>query len=96
MVEATIDEYINRQPFNIYYMTISGHMPYTGGGNAMAVRNQDQVKDLPYSQATKDYLAATYELEKGMTYLIQRLEEAGLAEKTLIVMACLLYTSRCV
>ncbi len=87
MIEATIDEYINQQPFNIYYMTISGHMPYTDGGNAMAVRNQDQVKDLPYSQATKDYLAATYELEKGMTYLIQRLEEAGLAEKTLIVMA---------
>ena len=87
MVEATIDEYINQQPFNIYYMTISGHMPYTGGGNAMAVRNQDVVANLPYSQETKDYLAATYELEKGLTYLVQRLEEAGIADKTLLVMA---------
>lgn len=87
MVEATIDEYINQQPFNIYYMTISGHMPYSDGGNAMASRNQDVVANLPYSQETKDYLAATYELEKGLTYLIQRLEQAGIADKTVLVMA---------
>lgn len=87
MVESTINEYINQLPFNVYYMTISGHMPYTGGGNTMAVRNKDVVANLPYTQETKDYLAATYELEKGLAYLVQQLEQAGIAEKTVIVMA---------
>ena len=28
MMNATVDLYINKQPFNIYYMTLSGHAPY--------------------------------------------------------------------
>lgn len=87
MITETFDLYVNRQPFNIYYLTISGHMPYTDGGNSMAVRNADLVKDLPYSQATKDYVAANLELEKGLTTLVSKLESAGIADKTLIVMA---------
>ena len=53
MVEQTFDLYVDQQPFNIYYMTISGHMPYADNGNSMAVRNYDQVADLPYSEDTK-------------------------------------------
>lgn len=87
MITETFDLYVNRQPFNIYYLTISGHMPYTDGGNSMAVRNAELVKDLPYSQATKDYVAANLELEKGLTTLVSKLESAGIADKTLIVMA---------
>lgn len=87
MVNQTFDLYVDRQPFNIYYLTISGHMPYTDGGNSMAVKNADLVADLPYSQATKDYIAANLELEKGLTTLINKLEAAGIADKTLLVMA---------
>ncbi len=87
MVEQTFDLYVDQQPFNIYYMTISGHMPYADNGNSMAVRNYDQVADLPYSEDTKCYIAANLELEKGLTTLVNKLEEAGIADKTLIVMA---------
>lgn len=87
MVNETFDLYVNRQPFNIYYLTISGHMPYTDGGNSMAVKNASLVAGLPYSQATKDYVAANLELEKGLTALIGKLEAAGIADKTLLVMA---------
>lgn len=87
MVTETFDDYVNKQPFNIYYMTISGHMPYVDNGNSMAVRNYDQVKDLPYSEDTKCYIAANLELEKGLTTLVNKLEEAGIADKTLLVMA---------
>ncbi len=87
MVEQTFDLYVDQQPFNIYYMTISGHMPYVDNGNSMAVRNYDQVADLPYSEDTKCYIAANLELEKGLTTLVNDLEEAGIADKTLIVMA---------
>lgn len=87
MVNQTFDLYVDRQPFNIYYLTISGHMPYTDGGNSMAVKNADLVAGLPYSQATKDYIAANLELEKGLTALVSKLEAAGIADKTLLVMA---------
>lgn len=87
MITETFDDYVNKQPFNIYYMSISGHMPYVDNGNSMAVRNYDKVKDLPYSEDTKCYIAANLELEKGLTTLVNKLEEAGIADKTLIVMA---------
>ena len=88
LIEATIDEYINSEkPFNVYYLTVSGHMPYNFGGDQMAVRNKEAVANLPYSETTKAYIAANLELEKALTYLVERLEEAGIADKTLIVMS---------
>ena len=88
MIETTIDEYINSdKPFNIYYLTVSGHMPYNFSGDQMAVRNQEAVANLPYSDTTKAYIAANLELEKAMAYLVQRLEETGVADKTLLVMS---------
>ena len=45
------------------------------------------VKDLEgYSNPVKAYLACNIELEKAMTYLMQRLEEQGIADKTAIVL----------
>ena len=88
MMEQSIDQYINSgTPFNVYYMTISGHMPYNFSGDMMALRNQEEVSNLPYSETTKAYIAANLELEKALTYLIERLEEAGIADKTVIAMA---------
>lgn len=87
MITSTFDQYVMQEPFNIYYLTISGHMPYSLSSNAMTQKNYDKVADLPYSEDTKYYIAANLELEKGLSYLIQRLEETGLADRTLIVMA---------
>lgn len=88
LMEQTVDSFIGaEQPFNVYYLTISGHMPYNFSGNRMAVRNREAVAHLPYSEITKSYVAANLELEKGLTYLLERLEEAGIADKTLLVLA---------
>lgn len=88
MMQHTVGKYITSDtPFNVYYMTVSGHMPYNFTGDMIAIRNQDIVKGLKYSETTKAYLAAQQEVEKAMTYLNQKLEEAGIADKTLIVMA---------
>ncbi|MCD2492337.1 sulfatase-like hydrolase/transferase [Lacrimispora sp. NSJ-141] len=87
-MEQSVDKYLNSsQPFNVYYMTISGHMPYDFGSNAISVKNRDMVADSGYSEKTQGYLAANYELDKALEYLLKRLEEAGIADKTLIVMA---------
>ena len=87
MMEQTVDEYINsEQPFHIYYMSVSGHMPYNFTGDQMAVRNKEIVEGLPYSETTKAYIAANQEVEKAAAYLLERLEQAGKLDKTLIVM----------
>ena len=68
-------------------MTFSGHMAYNIHTNPMAERNWDAVKHLNYSDEAKCYLSCNLELEKAMAYLMQRLEETGVADKTAIVLA---------
>ena len=87
MVKTTIDRFINEDKFNVYYLTVSGHMPYNFNGDQMAMKNEDLVANLPYSETTKAYLAANQEVEKMLTYLVEQLEEAGKLDKTLIVMS---------
>ena len=86
MMEASVDDYINSgAPFHAYYMTFSGHYQYNWD-NAMSAKNRDAVKELPYSEPVKAYIACNLELEYALEYLMQRLEEAGVADKTCIVL----------
>ena len=87
MMEQSIPDYLSQDQFLAYYMTFSGHLQYNRSVNPMAVRNYAQVKDLPYSEAGKCYLSGNIELEKAMTYLMEQLEEAGVADHTAIVLA---------
>ena len=88
MMEQSVDDYIGKEPFHAYYMTFSGHYKYDIGTNEMAKRNWDQVKDLPYSSnAIKAYLSCNIEFDKAIGYLMERLEQAGGADRTAIVIA---------
>lgn len=87
MMDITVPDYIDRQPFSIYYMTVSGHCGYSLQENAQSRKNYDAVKDLDCSEAVKCYLAAQLELEKAMTSLLRQLEEAGIADDTVIVLS---------
>ncbi len=86
MMEASVDDYIDSDgPFHAYYMTFSGHYQYSWD-NAMSAKNRDKVENLPYSDPVKAYIACNLELEYALEYLTQRLEEAGIADKTCIVL----------
>lgn len=87
MIDVTTDDYINNDKFLAYYMTVSGHLNYTKSGNAMVYRNWDAVKDLPYSDKAKSYLAANIELDKAVGELINNLEKEGKLEDTVIVIS---------
>lgn len=88
MMEQSVDDYINQEQFHAYYMTFSGHYKYETSSNAIAKRNWDAAEDLDYSSKTiKAYLSCNIELDKAMEYLLQRLEEAGVADRTAIVLA---------
>ena len=67
-------------------MTFSGHNSYNFRYNDMAWKNREYVEDLPYSEIVRAYLAANMELEHAMAYLVGRLEEAGIADDTVIVL----------
>ncbi len=87
LMEITTDKYVTKQPFHVYYLSVSGHMKYSFNDNMIANRNREIVKDLPYSDAVKAYLAANYEFEKAMNYLLNTLEEKGVLDKTLIAIS---------
>jgi len=87
MFEGTLPTYIDKEKFNVYYMTVSGHSGYSRGGNMMTAKNWDRVKDLPYSDQVKGYIAANLELEDAMAYLVKTLEEAGIADDTVICLS---------
>ncbi len=87
MINVTVDDYINDDKFLAYYMTVSGHLEYNTGGNYIANKNWDLVKDLPYSSKAKCYLATQIELDRAVEALIKRLEESGKLENTVILIS---------
>ncbi|MCR5210852.1 MAG: sulfatase-like hydrolase/transferase [Lachnospiraceae bacterium] len=90
MMEGTLPMYIDHQPFSVYYMSVSGHSGYTFGTNAMSKKNRDAVeawceaKGLQYSEEVMAYLAANLELENAVAYIVETLEEKGIADDTVI------------
>lgn len=86
LIESTLEDYINKPKFASYYMSVSGHLSYTSK-NDMAKKNWDAVKDLEVSEDLKSYLAQSIELDKSLEYLINELEEKGILNDTLIVLA---------
>lgn len=87
MIDFIMPDLIANQPFSAYVITVSGHSLYTMKGNAQARKNIDLVADLPYSEPVKVYLAANMELEHAMASLISQLEEAGIADDTVVVIS---------
>lgn len=93
MMEETVDGYINDYVqngtlFHAYYMTVSGHGLYSWGGNDMSAKHREAVEarypDL--SETSQAYLACNMELDLALEYLVDKLEAAGIADDTLIVM----------
>ncbi|MDE7342109.1 MAG: LTA synthase family protein [Lachnospiraceae bacterium] len=93
LMQATLPMYIDKQPFDVYYMTVSGHSVYTFGNNDMSKENRDAVdawcakNNLSYTEPVRAYIAANLELEKAVDYLVETLEEKGIADDTVICIA---------
>ena len=84
VIENSVDDYINStEPFHVYYLTISGHMPYAN--NRIVQPYLEQVRALPYSQTTQNYMATVMEVDRALELLLQKLEESGKLDKTLII-----------
>ena len=87
MMEEIVPMFVDEDPFMVYCLTVSGHLNYTLEENAMSRRHWDEVKDLPYSDTVKCYLACQMELELALESLMDQLEQAGKLEDTVIVLS---------
>ncbi|MBE6148959.1 MAG: hypothetical protein E7167_05720 [Firmicutes bacterium] len=87
MIEATYSDYINsEEPFMVFYASVSGHAGYSWGGNAMSRKHRAEIEalNLGYSEPLLAYLAAQMEFDRALELLIQKLEQAGKLENTVI------------
>jgi len=86
MFQKTVDEYIGEEQFHTYYMTYSGHAPYNFTDNQICRQNEALVRDIDASEEVRAYYCGELELERALTYLVERLEEEGIADRTVIVL----------
>lgn len=85
LFNVTLDDYIDKQPFSIYYMTLSGHCIYQE--SIFTDRYLSRVQSVfgsRYKDVTNYYFCYQLELENALTSLIAQLEEAGIANDTVI------------
>ena len=78
MAEASVPDYVSAEPFNVYYMTVSGHLHYNFVGNEMCVRHYLDVQDLlsqGWSETCSAYIACQMELDQALEYLIENLPD---------------------
>ncbi len=91
--KVTVSDFIDKEPFHVYYMTISGHTNYNWGGNAMCKKHRAFINSycqqygLDYSEEVRAYLACQYEVELMLTELVSNLRAEGMLERTVFAMS---------
>lgn len=85
LITGSVKDYLSDdKQFLAYYMTVSGHLQYSFSGNSMSSKNKELVKDLDCSDTLKAYYACNIELDRAMEKLLEELNAAGVADKTVI------------
>ena len=68
-------------------MSISGHLQYSWGGNAISRKNKSLVKDVNANEAIKAYIACNIDLDRSLKILMDNLEADGKLDDTVIVLS---------
>lgn len=85
MFKNTIDDYIKEDKFFVNYVTLSAHGVYKYDKNEVARKYYDLVKDYDYPEELKLYLSANIDLDRGLEYLVERLEKEGKLDDTVFI-----------
>lgn len=87
MIDGSYTDYINDDKFLAYYVTVSGHGPYSYNGNAIASKYQELIKEKGYDYPEKVsiYLSTMIELDRSLESLMNHLKDAGKLDDTVFV-----------
>ena len=86
MMNQSIDDYINKDHFYAYYITLSGHGSYDSS-NFVAQKHINKLNGYNYSSSLKYYMAAHIDFDIAMNKLITKLEKANKLDDTVIVIS---------
>ncbi|MFW5894573.1 MAG: LTA synthase family protein [Bacillota bacterium] len=94
MMKETMDDYVDEDQFFTYYLTVSGHLPYSDKHD-IAEENLDEVTeimedndmDTDIDEEMLYYYAANYEFDQALGTMIDKLKDEGVYEDTVIVVA---------
>ena len=92
MFKKTLDDVFENDQFFAYYLSVTGHLPYDETHD-IAEENYDTIveifeendRELPEEEALTYFHAAHYEFDLALGYLMDRLEEEGLKDDTVIM-----------
>ena len=85
LVEKATPYFINEDKFMAFLTTVSTHQPYSISSN-MGDKHIKKFSGTKYSTAIKRYLSKMTELDAAIGSLLQKLEEAGKLEDTVIAL----------
>lgn len=93
MIQYAYDEFTQDDQFFSYLLTVSGHMSYDDS-HPQAVKHLPYIESIfevedrePIDESLMYYLAANYELELMLSYLLERLETDNLLDDTVIIVS---------
>lgn len=87
-METVYSEFINKDRFVMYFMTYSGHLPFSYGSNTISAKNRAEAEELTegaYSAEATAYIAGQMELDKALEFLISELKAAGKLDNTVFI-----------
>lgn len=87
MFQYSISQYIDQEPFCIYYMTLSAHFPYYKELSQMTDKYGALVEKMGYSDVLEAYFTDMIDFDQGVAYLIKELENHNMADDTVIVIS---------
>ncbi len=85
LIEKATPYFINEDHFMAFLTSVTTHQPY-GVSSENGDKNLSEFKEYKYSKAVKRYMSKMKELDKALELLLQKLEEAGKLDDTVIAL----------
>ena len=85
LVEKATPKFINEDKFMVFLTSVTTHQPYVVSSE-YGDKHLSEFKDYSYSKAVKRYMSKMKELDMALELLLQKLEEAGKLEDTVIAL----------
>ncbi len=85
LIEQSVPHFIDEENFMVYLTTVTAHQPYSVG-STYGDKNRTNFDEYNYALPLKRYLSKMVELDLAIELLIEKLEESGKLEDTVIAL----------